>query len=193
VRQRVFEPFFTTKPKGSGTGLGLAVTYGIVKQNGGHVDVYSEVGSGTVVKVYLPAVDGAASDRSEDEPDTARAGHGERVLLVEDEEGVRRITERILRGHGYEVVSAASPEQALELAATGDVDVVLTDVVMPGMSGAVLVARLREDVLQLPAVFMSGYTDRPGALPADAAFLSKPFSRQQLLEQMARALERRDA
>jgi PAS domain S-box-containing protein len=189
VREKAFEPFFTTKPKGSGTGLGLATTYGIVKQNGGHIEIYSEVDRGTVVKVYLPAAAGEATDRPEAEPLTARPGRGQRVLVVEDEEGVRRISERILRGHGYEVLAASGPEEALSLASSNEIDLVLTDVVMPGMSGALLVQQLRESRKRIPAIFMSGYTDRPGALPGDAAFISKPFSRQQLLENVAQALE----
>jgi PAS domain S-box-containing protein len=191
VRRKAFEPFFTTKPKGTGTGLGLATTYGIVKQNGGHIEIYSEVGTGTVVKVYLPAVEGEATDQPDDEPFTARTGHGERVLVVEDEEGVRRVAERLLSEHGYEVVAASGADEALRMAAAADLDLVLTDVVMPGMSGPALVKRLREDRERLPAIFMSGYTDRPGALPRDAAFLSKPFSRRHLLEHVASALEPR--
>jgi two-component system cell cycle sensor histidine kinase/response regulator CckA len=189
VRERAFEPFYTTKPKGTGTGLGLATTYGIVKQNGGHIDIYSELGAGTVVKVYLPSSAGEAADRAQAEPLTARRGNGERILVVEDEEGVRRITARILREHGYDVVAASGPELALDLAASTAVDLVLTDVVMPGMSGTLLVDRLREQEPRLPAIFMSGHTDRPGALPADAAFLGKPFSRQGLLEKVALALD----
>jgi CheY-like chemotaxis protein len=161
-----------------------------VKQNGGHVDIYSELDAGTVMKVYLPAAPrGETQERGADEPATTTRGAGERILVVEDEEGVRRITERILRAGGYEVLAASGPQEALELAAGTKVDLVLTDVVMPVMSGAALVERLREDAERLPAIFMSGYTDRPGALPADAAFVSKPFTRQALLEQVALALE----
>jgi two-component system cell cycle sensor histidine kinase/response regulator CckA len=189
VRQKAFEPFFTTKPKGMGTGLGLATTYGIVKQNDGHVEIYSEEDAGTVVKVYLPAVGGAAAVTDAEEPDAGAMGHGERVLLVEDEEAVRRVTQRILAGHGYNVVCAADPAEALELATGAELDLVVTDVVMPGMSGPMLLAQLRGNAPRLPAIFMSGYTDRPGVLPGDAAFLGKPFSRQALLTLVARALE----
>jgi two-component system, cell cycle sensor histidine kinase and response regulator CckA len=193
VRERAFEPFFTTKPKGAGTGLGLATTYGIVKQNGGHVEIYSEPGAGTVMKVYLPAAPSRETQgHGGDEPAVMPSGAGELILVVEDEEGVRRVTERILRAGGYEVLAASGPQEALELAAGAQVDLVLTDVVMPVMSGAALVERLRQDAERLPAIFMSGYTDRPGALPSDAAFLSKPFSRQSLLEQVARALGETD-
>jgi PAS domain S-box-containing protein len=189
VRERVFEPFFTTKPQGMGTGLGLAVTYGIVKQHGGHVEISSQPGAGTVVEVYLPASGSDADVASHDQRPAARRGEGQRILVVEDEDGVRRITERILAGHGYDVLAVPGPGQALHLAAAEPVDLVLTDVVMPVMSGAALVARLRGQRPGLPAIFMSGYTDRPGVLPADALFLAKPFSRQQMLECVALALD----
>jgi PAS domain S-box-containing protein len=189
VRERAFEPFYTTKPKGTGTGLGLATTYAVVRQNGGHIEIESAPGAGTVMRVYLPASAGAATVRGTDESPAPRRGRGEHILVVEDEEGVRRVTERILRGHGYEVTAAACPESALAVADELDVQLVVTDVVMPVMSGALLVARLRERRPQLPAMFMSGHTDRPGALPGDALFLSKPFSREQLLENVAHALD----
>jgi two-component system cell cycle sensor histidine kinase/response regulator CckA len=187
VRARAFEPFFTTKPKGTGTGLGLASTYGVVKQNGGHVEIYSEPGRGTVVKLYLPAVRSPVQGAAVASPPAVGPQIGGRVLVVEDEEGVRRIIDRILTGHGYEVVLAANPHDAL--AADVAADLVVTDVVMPGMSGATLVERLREARPALPAIFMSGYTDQPDALPADAAFMSKPFSRETLLAEVAKALE----
>ncbi|MEA2457837.1 MAG: hypothetical protein QOC95_809 [Thermoleophilaceae bacterium] len=182
VRRRAFEPFFTTKPKGAGTGLGLATTYGIVKQMGGFVEIDSEVGHGTVMKVYLPVAGHVA-----EEPAATAVGGDERILLVEDEEGVRRITARILTESGYTVLSAAHPREALAILGEGPVDLVLTDVVMPGMSGGMLVARMREDTPRLRAVFMSGYTDRPDALPRDAEFIAKPFTRQALLERVALA------
>jgi CheY-like chemotaxis protein len=183
VRRRAFEPFFTTKPKGAGTGLGLATTYGIVKQMGGFVEIDSEVGHGTVMKVYLPVAGHVV-----EEPAATAVGGDERILLVEDEEGVRRITARILTESGYTVLSAAHPREALAILGEGPVDLVLTDVVMPGMSGGMLVARMREDAPRLRAVFMSGYTDRPDALPRDADFIAKPFTRQALLERVAQAL-----
>ncbi len=184
VRRRAFEPFFTTKPQGAGTGLGLATTYGIVKQMGGHVEIESEVGRGTAITLYLPV----AADRSTDTSTPVAAACDARILLVEDEEGVRRITARILTESGYTVLPAADPREALDIAADAEVDLVVTDVVMPGMSGGMLVARMREDTPGLRAVFMSGYTERAGALPRDAAFLSKPFTRAALLEQVAAAL-----
>jgi two-component system cell cycle sensor histidine kinase/response regulator CckA len=189
VRERAFEPFYTTKSKGAGTGLGLATTYGIVKQNGGDIEIASTPGAGTVVTIYLPAAAGRALPGDQDEPPCARRGGGERILLVEDEAGVRRSTERILREHGYEVTAAAGPEEALVLAADADADLILTDIVMPGMPGTLLVDQLQRHRPRLPAIFMSGYTDRRDALPRDGIFLGKPFSRRQLLETVERALK----
>jgi two-component system, cell cycle sensor histidine kinase and response regulator CckA len=189
VLQRAFDPFFTTKPKGSGTGLGLATAYGIVKQNGGHIALYSEPGEGTVAKVYLPAAAKSAAGSGELADAAPPAGNGERVLLVEDEDAVRRVTERILTTNGYEVVAAGNPLDALELAGQTEVDLIVTDVVMPELTGGQLVEQLRDRRPGLAAVFMSGYTDRPGSLPSDAGFVSKPFSSRTLLEQVARVLE----
>jgi two-component system, cell cycle sensor histidine kinase and response regulator CckA len=190
VLQRAFDPFFTTKPKGSGTGLGLATTYGIVKQNHGHITLYSEPGQGTAAKVYLPAVTEGGTTRAEADAAAPPSGHGERILLVEDEEAVRSVAERILTTHGYEVVPVATPLAALELADSEPaIDLVLTDVVMPGLTGGQLVGMLRERIPGLPAVFMSGYSDRLSSLPDDAGFVSKPFPSRTLLEEVARVLE----
>jgi two-component system cell cycle sensor histidine kinase/response regulator CckA len=191
VRQRALDPFFTTKPKGSGTGLGLAMAYGIAKQHGGHLEVSSQPEAGTMVSLYLPALEGPGAvlpDDSRRRP--ARRGVGESVLVVEDDSAVRRIAERILRGAGYRVVSSANAAEALD--AVADADLVLTDVVMPGMSGAALVRRLRERVPGLPAIFMSGYTDRPNEIPSSDVFLQKPFSRAALLQQVGRVLGGQD-
>jgi two-component system cell cycle sensor histidine kinase/response regulator CckA len=188
VRARAFDPFFTTKPNGLGTGLGLATTYGIVKEAGGHVEIESREHAGTTVTVYLPLTDGVPSSRPPEppEPPEIPPGDGGRILVVEDEAAVRRVASRILAGHGYEVVSAATPAEALQHAAA--VDLVLSDVVLPGMSGGGLVTRLRETRPDLPVVFMSGYIDPSDTLPPHAAFLGKPFTRADLLEQVARAL-----
>jgi CheY-like chemotaxis protein len=193
VLAKAFEPFFTTKPKGQGTGLGLATTYGIVKQNGGHIDLRSQLGVGTEARVLLPLAPGASALPADVTVVAPPAGRGERVLVIEDEEGMRLVARRILEGGGYDVVVAADPYEALALCERLEVDLIVTDVVMPGMSGPHLVERLRADRPDLAAIFMSGYTDRPGALPPDAAFVSKPFSRRELLEQVARALEQTEA
>jgi CheY-like chemotaxis protein len=183
-----FEPFFTTKAKGRGTGLGLATVYGIVKQNGGHIALYSGEGTGTVARVFLPLSERRADAPAAAEPEVPEAAANEKILVVEDEEDVRRVIERILDAAGYRVVCAERGEIALELAAATVFDLVVTDVVMPGMSGPQLIARLRETRPGLRALFTSGYTDRPGALPDDAVFLSKPFSRRSLLEHVAQVL-----
>jgi PAS domain S-box-containing protein len=189
VRQRAFEPFFTTKPKGAGTGLGLATTYGIARQNGGNVTIVSEEGVGTVITVLLPACNGLTDAEAPADPATATADRRRRVLLVEDEDGVRRVAERILAADGYDVVPAADAASAIRLAREQPpIDLVLTDVVMPEMSGTTLVARLREHDPELPAIFMSGYIDRPDELPEDAPLLAKPFSRDALLAQVAALL-----
>jgi PAS domain S-box-containing protein len=188
VLERAFEPFFTTKAKGMGTGLGLATTYGIVRENNGHIELRSVTGSGTTATVLLPAAVGERP-ASTSEPVAERRGAGQRILLVEDDEAVRTITERMLTSSGYDVICAADPGAALEIAAAEGVDGVMTDVVMPGMSGPTLVEKLRGVTPGLPALFVSGYTDRPGALPRGAKFLSKPFSREALLASIADMLE----
>ena len=193
VAQRAFEPFFTTRPKGQGTGLGLATAYGAVTDAGGVIELDSELGRGTTVRVTLPASSEqppAAAPPSAEPP----AGHGESVLLVEDEDAVREVVLRILTRAGYRVREVGSPIEALRIFATGaeHFDVLLTDIVMPGMSGTQLASRLREDRPELPVLFMSGYTTGPAPggheLPSDGSLLHKPFDRPQLLEALARVL-----
>jgi PAS domain S-box-containing protein len=191
VLARAFEPFFTTKPRGQGTGLGLATVYGIVSEAGGQVKIYSERGAGTTVSVYLPAayVSAPVSDAPPLSPMPDADGS---VLLVEDEDAVREIASRILGRHGFDVVAACSPAEALDLA--GGIDrprLVISDVVMPGMSGPDLVLQLREIWPGVPALLMSGY-------PADAAervdvgsraLVYKPFTEAELLEYVHDVLE----
>jgi PAS domain S-box-containing protein len=178
----VFEPFFTTKGIGHGTGLGLSTVYGIVKQSDGYVWAYSEPGRGSTFKVYLPL-----SEQEVVSPDAAaspppRVGRGELVLLVEDDESVRRMTRRALEDAGYRVLEAENGHAALEqLSSNGrQVSLVLTDVVMPGMGGRALAERLGQLRPDLPVLFTSGYTDgeivRRGLLEPGAAFVQKPFT-----------------
>jgi two-component system cell cycle sensor histidine kinase/response regulator CckA len=181
TREKIFEPFFTTKPVGKGTGLGLATVYGIIKQNGGFISVYSELRVGTQFKIYLPLEDQAAT--ADEVPVVSEALRGsETVLLVEDAPAVREVARRILERYGYRVVEAATGEAALRLAADlpGQVDLLLSDVVMPGMGGRSLADRLTSLNPAVKVLFMSGYTDdaavRLDVLGAAATYLQKPFS-----------------
>jgi len=181
TQAHLFEPFFTTKEVGKGTGLGLATVYGIVKQSGGYIWVYSEPGRGTTVKVYLPRVPGAAEPPlPAPELPALRGGH-ETVLLVEDAAPVRTLARRSLEARGYTVLDAADGPSAIELSArhAGAIAVLVTDVVMPGMSGRELAERLAPTRPEMKVLYTSGYTDdamvRQGVLNAGVAFLQKPF------------------
>ena len=174
VARRAFEPFFTTKAHEGGSGLGLATAHGVVTGSGGHIAIDSQMGKGTRVRVYLPAAGLALSKP----PNPAR---NETVLVVDDEPDVRAMTTRILRDGGYSVIEAASGRDALEHPQTPDVDVVVTDVLMPGMSGDELARQLRDARPDLKFLFMSGHTShiRPEALPGD--LIEKPFRADGLL------------
>jgi PAS domain S-box-containing protein len=195
TKARLFEPFYTTKGQGKGTGLGLAVVDGIVKQSGGRIDVHSEPGAGTTFNVYLPATH--EHDAAAAVPPEGRSVRGsETVLLVEDEPAVREVTQAALQRHGYTVLPAASGAEALRIARAnhGLINVVITDVVMPGMSGPQLVDRLREEHPRLAALFMSGYTSdamlRHGIETGEADFLQKPFSTSALATKLRQVLDR---
>jgi CheY-like chemotaxis protein len=181
---RVFEPFFTTRPEGQGTGLGMSTVYGIVRQSDGEICVESSPGRGTAVHVSLPRCDPAEGDeRPAAEPAAVVVVGGETILLVEDEPGVRAVVSRLLRRSGYSLLEAASGEEAVELM-DGDrlagVDLVITDVVMPGLTGPELAARLRLARPRLKILYMSGYTDAAlqshGALAPGVDLIEKPFS-----------------
>ncbi len=175
--ERIFEPFYTTKEVGLGTGLGLATVHGIVTQSGGRVDVVSSPGMGSTFTVLLPAAD-AALEPAVEPVERPRLGGDETLLLCEDEDGVRKLLELVLRGAGYTVLSAAGAEEGLALAARHAVDALVTDIVMPGMSGLELADRLAP----LRALFISGYSsEAAGGLPNGSAFLEKPFDHGALL------------
>jgi CheY-like chemotaxis protein len=193
MQGQVFEPFFTTKKAGKGTGLGLATCYGIVKQHGGHIWVYSEVGQGTSFKVYLPRTTDIADAQNTYEMAQPLLMGDETVLLVEDEAAVRQMAARVLRQLGYTVLEATDGVDALRMVGEYSVpiDLLLTDVVMPQLGGAALVERLRETHTRLKVLFMSGYTDhtiiRHSLLEPGVAFLQKPFT-PELLARKVRAV-----
>ena len=183
VLPHIFEPFFTTKEDGVGTGLGLSTVYGIVAQSGGGIGVRPLVGGGTSFVVYLPVAAGPLDDESwTDDAEPALAVGTETILLVEDEEPVRELVRRVLEGLGYQVLAAARPSEAEQLLAENDgVDLMLTDVVMPEMSGYDLALRVRERRPDVRLLFMSGYAHRvSGAESAEGALLKKPFAPEQL-------------
>jgi len=194
IQSRVFEPFFTTKPAGKGTGLGLSTVYGIVKQSEGYVWVYSEGGIGTVFKVYLPQVRNPLDINRHKAESGSELGDGEMILLVEDDEIVRRMARTILENHGYSVLEAADVNEALGLCVDNlsTLDLLLTDVIMPGMSGRMLAERIARLCPTLPVVYMSGYTDdaivRYGILEEDIIFLQKPFTPESLIGKVRQAL-----
>ncbi|HEX5973290.1 MAG TPA: PAS domain S-box protein [Gemmatimonadaceae bacterium] len=195
VLARAFEPFFTTKDPGRGTGLGLSMVYGVVKQAGGHVHVESALGEGTVFELYLPLHD-VTSDAPGVRADVARAAEGtETILLVEDEPGLRALARRILERQGYSVVASANGREALEAAAAhaAPLHLVLTDVVMPEMNGRAMVERLRGDRPEVAVVYMSGYSDDDavlrGALESDASYIQKPFAPAELLRVVRETLD----
>jgi PAS domain S-box-containing protein len=193
VAEQAFEPFFTTKPVGAGTGLGLPTVVGVVSRAGGHVELHSRPGAGTTVDVWLPA--GAAADTDAPAPAGAdpSQGGGETVLVVEDAPAVRVLASRMLQNGGYQVLEAGSGDEALRLAAESAPDVLLTDVVMPGMSGGDLADALRGVMPELPVVFMSGYSDdvvsRHGLLERRVAFVEKPFTHATLLQAVRDTLD----
>ncbi len=181
VRRNVFEPFFTTKERGKGSGLGLATVYGIVRQSEGWIEVNSEPGRGSSFRIYLPRLDSVAQTE-EARPAVANPSRGhETVLVVEDQKAVRRLTGMILRAHGYRVLEAADGAEALAIATApaAPIDLLLTDVVMPGMDGQALSERLRESHPRLPVILMSGYAEDVVAhrskVAGGVAYLQKPF------------------
>jgi CheY-like chemotaxis protein len=185
TQARIFEPFFTTKPTGQGTGLGLATVYGIIRQSGGYIWVYSEPGRGTTFKVYLPLlVDPPAATLDRLLP----AGTLPTLLVVEDEEMVRRWVVRVLSREGYDCIEARNGIEALRLLEqrSGRVDLLVSDVVMPEMGGRALAERVAELGYQVPVLFMSGYTDdevlRRGLLAPGARMIEKPMQVEVLLQ-----------
>ena len=186
TRRRLFEPFFTTKEKGKGTGLGLATVYGVVKQLGGDIWVYSEPGQGTTFKLYFPRVTETASLPPASPVEANRAPSTETILVVEDEQAVRDLTVKILRKLGHTILAAANGAEAIEIATSypGPIALLLTDVVMPNMSGRQVADHLLKLRPDLKVLYLSGYTDNTvihhGVLDHGVEFLPKPFSREAL-------------
>ena len=194
TQSRIFEPFFTTKEKGKGTGLGLSTVYGIVKQSGGYVFAQSESGRGTTFRIYLPRVEDAAEPKNHTHAAKTSLGGSETVLLVEDEESVRQLVRETLEARGYEVLEADDGQKALDIAMThaGPIHMLMTDVVMPGMSGRELAKQLVATHPQTKVLYLSGYTEdaivHQGVLDSGTAFLQKPFTLQMLSRKVREVL-----
>ncbi|MFO7949208.1 MAG: ATP-binding protein [Candidatus Fermentibacteraceae bacterium] len=193
---RIFEPFFTTKESGKGTGLGLAMVHGIVKQHEGDIELHTKPGRGSTFTVFLPASPRPATTEHEEPGTPPRPTGREQVLVAEDEEVVRKLVVEILTSAGYRVLAASSPREALELSDStpGGIDLLLSDVVMPDMGGFELCSRLRKDRGEMPVLFMSGYSYEAGrpeaADKARTCFIAKPFTAGELLRQVRTALEK---
>ena len=190
----LFEPFFTTKAPGKGTGLGLATAYGIVKQSGGAISVYSEPGRGTTVKIYLPSAEARAGVEGAQHPPAAALGGSETILVLEDEARVRKLVCEVLAGRGYHVLEAVRGEDAVRMATAhrGRIHLLLADVVMPEMSGPQALERIRARHPNMKVLFMSGYTDEAmvhhGILDSGAPFLQKPFLPDTLVRKVREVL-----
>ena len=196
VQERIFEPFFTTKGPGHGTGLGLSTVYGIVVQSGGHVFATSKTGAGSTFTIYLPAHAADAEPAGAPAPPPAVRGGAETVLLVEDEDLVRQLTREILRRNGYSVLEACDGVAALATLRdhTGPIDLLLTDVVMPRMSGRELVEQARPLRPEMRILYVSGYSEeaiaRQGQLTKGIELLSKPFTPGVLTTKIRELLDR---
>jgi PAS domain S-box-containing protein len=194
TRAHIFEPFFTTKERDKGTGLGLSTVYGIVKQSGGHIWVYSEPGRGTSFKIYFPQVEAQLSPAEAPKAERSKGG-SETVLLVEDEEGVRTLARKILERDGYCVLEACHGAEATSIAQQhhGKIDLMVTDVVMPGMSGRALAKSMAARWPNMKVLFLSGYTNdaiiRNGMLEPEMCFLQKPFTADALSKKVRDLLD----
>ncbi len=196
VMARAFEPFFTTKAEGKGTGLGLATVYGIVKQNSGFINTYSEPGQGTTFRIYIPARRGAAPGVSRGAVSSPAGGGTETILVVEDEKQILTLCGKVLAGQGYTVLAAGDPEEALALCREheGPIHLLITDVIMPGMNGKDLKERIERIKPKIKTLFMSGYTSNViahhGVLSGEYCFMQKPFTLEALSSKVREALAR---
>lgn len=195
IKSRIYEPFFTTKELGRGTGLGLSTVYGIVKQNNGFIDLYSEPGLGTTFRIYLPKYQGGLVEDSKHHPEGIPSWDGEKVMVVEDDPATLRLVERILKTTGCSTIAAKRPTDALELARMhkDDIALLITDVIMPEMSGQELAGRLSEYHPHIKCLYMSGYTAdviaRHGIFEDDFHFIQKPFSTRELSAKVREVLD----
>jgi CheY-like chemotaxis protein len=198
TQERIFEPFFTTKELGRGTGLGLSMVYGIVKQSGGHIWIYSEVGHGTTFKIYFPRTEEAAESAALRQPAASTIRGTETILLVEDDQTLRDLVQSILASCGYSVVAPKDPQEAHIICEqrASDIQLLLTDVVMPGISGRALAQTILSRNPAVKILFMSGYTENAivhhGVLDFGTHFLQKPFAPSTLARKVREVLDDRD-
>ena len=195
--QHLFEPFFTTKAQGKGTGLGLATVYGIVKQNGGHIDVHSALGQGSTFALFLPRSRDSDQRATEQVATFRRVAGRETILVVDDERSLLPICQRMLSQHGYSVLTAGTPTEALRIAEehAGEISLLVTDVVLPEMNGRELSVRLTALRPHLKCLYMSGYTAdiiaANGVIEEGILFLTKPYTSSELLAKVRAALDAR--
>jgi CheY-like chemotaxis protein len=195
VQKHLFEPFYTTKDQGKGTGLGLSMVYGTIKQSGGEIEVESRPGKGSIFKIYFPLVAAGTPETCAGKAQADTKERTETVLLVEDEESLRRLAERVLRANGYKVISAADGKAALAAAERHGkpVDLLLTDLIMPGMNGRELALVLARRKLARRTLYMSGYTDeaivKHGVLEPGLAFIYKSFTVEALSAKLREVLD----
>jgi CheY-like chemotaxis protein len=195
----IFEPFFTTKEVGKGTGLGLATVYGVVKQSGGYVWAESEPGQGASFQIFLPRVAEPATEATATTPLEEAVGGSETILLVEDSEPLRKLTQSFLVSHGFRVLAAQDGEEAIQLETqhSGKIDLLLTDVVMPGMNGRALAERMLPRQPGMRVLYISGYTDsfvaRHGVLEQGTELLHKPFTEDVLIRKVREVLDTKSA
>jgi two-component system, cell cycle sensor histidine kinase and response regulator CckA len=194
--EQIFEPFFTTKEVGKGTGLGLSTVYGILKQNGGFTNVYSEPGKGTTFKIYIPRYQGDITQSESGRSENIPKGYGETILLVEDDASVLNLSKMMLERLGYDVFPANRPDEAMEMARehTTRIRLLMADVVMPQMSGKDLARQIAEIHPDIQTLFMSGYTANviahQGILDEGVNFIEKPFSMNELGRKTREALKK---
>jgi len=199
VQEQIFDPFFTTKEKGKGTGLGLSTVYGIVKQSGGDIYVYSEVGKGTTFKLYLPRVFEPLEEFKKEVPVEKIPQGNETILVVEDDGSVRKIVVDLLRVQGYKVLEATGGKEALIIfeKEKNPIHLILTDIVMPQMNGPQVIERLRQVRKDFKVLYMTGYTDEAivqhGVVDKTINLIHKPFTIQKLARKVREILDKKSA